>query len=148
MARAHRPLRPQPLGLARLTTTGAPAFPDSPSPGGPARLFTVDIDCLRSGEAVTNWESGLFTAGDIAWPLDELHAVTEVIGGDLCGAWSPPRHARFKQWLSSRLDHPRQPRVDLAHAARANERAFHIIWPSLTAGDEQYAGADQRYAHP
>ena len=110
--------------------------------------ITVDLDCLRSGEAVTNWEAGLFTAGDVAWALDELHAVADVVGGDLCGAWSVPRHVRLKQWLSSRLDHPRLPRVDPLQAARLNERAFHSIWRSLTAGDEQYAGADQRYAHP
>jgi len=112
---------------------------------------TVDLDCLSAGEAVTNWEPGLFTAGDIAWALDELHAAAEVVGGDVCGAWSIPQHARFKQWLSSRLDHPRLPRVDSAHAARANERALRIIWRSLTgasAGYDQYAGADQRYAHP
>jgi len=95
---------------------------------------TVDLDCLRTGEA--------------AWALDELHALTEVIGGDVCGAWSIPRHARFKQWLSSRLDHPRQSRVDSAQAARTNERALCLIWRALTAGYEQYAGADQRYAHP
>jgi hypothetical protein len=109
---------------------------------------TVDLDCLRSGEAVTNWESGLFTASDIAWALDELRSVTEVAGGDVCGAWSLPRHARFKQWLSSRLDHPRLPRVDSAHAARTNERALRVIWRALTAGDEQYACADEHYAHP
>ena len=109
---------------------------------------TVDMDCLRSGEAVTNWEQGLFTAGDIAWALGELHSVADVVGGDVCGAWSLPRHARFKQWLSSRLDHPRQRRVDTAHAARTNERSLRLIWHALTAGYEQYARADQRYAHP
>jgi hypothetical protein len=109
---------------------------------------TVDLDCLRAGEAITNWEPGLFTASDVAWALGELHAVAEVIGGDLCGAWSIPRHARFKQWLSSRLDHPRLDRVDAAQAARTNERALGVIWRALTAGYEQYAGADQPYAHP
>ncbi len=109
---------------------------------------TVDLDCLRAGEAVTNWEQGLFTAGEVAWALDALRAAAEVAGGDVCGAWSAPRHARFTQWLSSRLDHPRQRRVDPAQARRTNERALESIWRALTAGDEQYAGADERYAHP
>jgi hypothetical protein len=109
---------------------------------------TVDMDSLRAGEAVTNWENGLFIADDIAWALDELHSVAEIVGGDVCGAWSAPRHARFKQWLSSKLDHPRQRPVDAVHAARINETAFRIIWRALTAGHEQYAGADQPYAHP
>ena len=109
---------------------------------------TVDLDCLRAAEAVTNWEPGLFTADDVAWALDQLHASTQVIGGDVCGAWSIPRHARFKQWLSSRLDHPRKPPVDSAHATLTIERALRTIWRSLTAGDEQHACANQRYAHP
>ena len=29
---------------------------------GAAVYVTVDLDCLRAEEAVTNWESGLFTA--------------------------------------------------------------------------------------
>jgi hypothetical protein len=112
---------------------------------------TVDMDCLRCGEAVTNWEQGLFTARDVAWALDELHAVANVVGGDVCGAWSVPRHARFKQWLTSRLDHPRQPPVDSAAAARTNEHSLRLIWRALTgsaSGHEQYADADQRYARP
>ncbi len=28
---------------------------------------TVDLDCLRAEEAITNWENGLFTAEDVAW---------------------------------------------------------------------------------
>ena len=109
---------------------------------------TVDLDSLRAGEAVTNWEHGLFTADDIAWALDELHSVADICGGDLCGAWSIPRHARFTQWLSSRLDHPRQRPVDPTHATRTNDRAFRVIWTALTAGHEQYSRADQPYAHP
>jgi len=118
---------------------------------GQRAYVTVDMDCLRSGEAVTNWEQGLFTAEDVAWALDELHAVADIVGGDVCGAWSVPRHARFKQWLSSRLDHPRQRRVDSADATRTNERSLRLIWRALagsTAGYEHYAGADERYAHP
>jgi hypothetical protein len=133
-----------------LTRDGwRPAFSSFAQSLAGQRLYvTVDLDCLRAGEAVTNWEPGLFTAADVAWALDELHSVADVAGGDICGPWSPPRHARFKQWLSSRLDHPRLRPVDPAQAARANERAFHIIWPALTAGYQQYAGADQPYAHP
>ncbi|HYR57848.1 MAG TPA: hypothetical protein VEO95_04435, partial [Chthoniobacteraceae bacterium] len=44
---------------------------------------TVDLDCLRAGEAATNWESGLFSADEIAWALRQIWANAEVIGGDL-----------------------------------------------------------------
>lgn len=109
---------------------------------------TVDLDCLEESEAVTNWESGLFTAEDVAWALDELRGAAEIVGGDVCGAWSRPRHARFKQWLSSYLDHPRRRRVDPAEAERLNGGALRKIWRALTGGHEEYAGADQHYAHP
>jgi hypothetical protein len=84
---------------------------------------------------------------DVAWALEELQASAEIVGGDVCGAWSAPRHARFKQWLSSFLDHPRQRRVDARQAAQTNERSLRLIWRALTAGYEQYADTDQRYAH-
>src|SRR5207302_2541260 len=52
---------------------------------------TIDLDCLRAGESVTNWEQGLFSAEDIAHALGRLRArVGELAGGDVCGAWSRP----------------------------------------------------------
>ena len=92
---------------------------------------TVDLDCL-SGSA-TNWENGLFTNEDIAWALRELHTHTEVIGGDVCGAWSPVVYARFKQRIGGKLDHPRLPAVDPAVAKVRNAKALEMIWPALTS---------------
>src|SRR5437868_4714384 len=33
---------------------------------------TIDLDCLRAEEGVTNWESGRFTVEDVAWGLGQL----------------------------------------------------------------------------
>lgn len=93
---------------------------------------TVDMDCLRSADAVTNWENGLFTSDDIAWALGKMRDHGKIVGGDLCGAYSPPRYARFKQRIEARLDHPKIEDLDASHAATRNARTREVIWPALT----------------
>jgi len=47
---------------------------------------TIDLDCLRAEEAITNWESGQFTGQDVAWALTQLRASSaQIVGGDICG---------------------------------------------------------------
>lgn len=99
------------------------------------RLYvTVDLDCLDAAESATNWEPGLFAAADIAWALRELRAHGEIIGGDLCGAASPARYARWGQRLLAKWDHPRQTEPDSKESAARNGRALATIWPALTVG--------------
>jgi arginase family enzyme len=93
---------------------------------------TIDMDCLRGEDAVTNWESGRFAASDLVWAIAELRAHSKIVGGDLCGAWSAPVFARRTQALASRLDHPRLPGRDADTVRAVNLRAFHAIWPALT----------------
>lgn len=93
---------------------------------------TVDLDCLHRDESTTNWEDGLFTAADIQWALGELRAQTDVVGGDLCGAYSKPTFERLKQRIESNLDHPRLAPVSEAVAAGKNARAREMIWSALT----------------
>ncbi|MEO7319442.1 MAG: hypothetical protein ABIZ56_10675 [Chthoniobacteraceae bacterium] len=90
---------------------------------------TVDLDCLEAGRAATDWEQGLFTAEDVRRAIGELAANGKIVGGDLCGAFSEQRYARWTQRIAARFDHPpdtgeRDP--------QANLRAFQIIWPALT----------------
>ncbi len=100
---------------------------------------TVDLDCLETGAAATNWEQGLFTAGDVRWAIGELSASGKIIGGDLCGAFSAQRYARAWQRLAARFDHPLAiGPSDLA----VNLRAFQTIWPALTGCDQHHAADD------
>ena len=123
--------RPRWPGIARDTWRGEFAkFAESLA--GEDVYVTVDMDCLAEGEAVTNWESGLFTADDIAWAIGEARKYARVIGGDLCGAWSEPEYARFRQRIEGRLDHPKIRIVQLAEAQAVNVRAWEKIWPALT----------------
>ena len=64
---------------------------------GDAVYVTIDLDCLRAEDAITNWESGCFSLDDLEWALRELRHATQIIAGDLCGAFSPPQYARWKQ---------------------------------------------------
>ena len=97
---------------------------------------TIDLDCLRAEDAITNWESGRFTLEDVAWALTQLRAAgAQVVGGDLCGAFSPPVYARRKQRFAARMDHPKLPPRDLEAAAQINLRACEALWPILSEGN-------------
>jgi arginase family enzyme len=93
---------------------------------------TIDLDCLRTEEAITNWESGRFTLEDIIWALRQLRTSdAKVVGGDICGAFSPPLYARRKQRFAAKMDHPRLPAPDLKAATKTNLHAFNALWPIL-----------------
>jgi len=93
---------------------------------------TIDLDCLRTEEAVTNWESGRFNLDDLTWALIELRAANgHIVRGDICGAFSPPVYARRKQRFAAEMDHPKLPAPDLAAATRINLHAFKTLWPLL-----------------
>jgi hypothetical protein len=101
---------------------------------------TVDLDCLRSEESTTNWENGLFTAEDVAWALGEIERHAGIAAGDVCGAYSPPKYARFIQGIEGRLDHPKLPPIDRAEATARNLEALRVIWPALAREEVAVAG--------
>ena len=93
---------------------------------------TIDIDCLNASEAVTNWEAGRFTITDLEWAVGRLRESSQIIGGDICGAYSPPNYARFKQRFAAEFDHPkiRLPATDRIH--QINLAALEKLWPILS----------------
>lgn len=93
---------------------------------------TIDLDCMRAEDAVTNWESGRFTLEDVNWALSELRGPgARIVGGDICGAFSPPVYARRKQRFAAAMDHPKLHAPDSATATKINLRAFETLWPLL-----------------
>ncbi len=92
---------------------------------------TVDLDCLRADEAVTNWESGRFTVEDVAWAIELLGRGNRMVGGDICGAWSAPVYARRGQRFAAEFDHPKLPERDPAVVRQANLRALERLLPVL-----------------
>ena len=94
---------------------------------------TIDLDCLRVEEAVTNWESGRFTVVDLAWALAKLRESCRIIAGDICGAYSPPVYARWKQHFAGSFDHPKLKLPSADETRRINSAAIAKLWPVLAA---------------
>ena len=47
-----------------------------------------------------------------------------ILGGDMCGAFSPPAYARRKQRFASRMDHPKLNFPPAEKIRAVNQRAF------------------------
>jgi hypothetical protein len=92
---------------------------------------TIDLDCLCIEQAVTNWESGRFTVADLEWALGKLREFSRIIAGDICGAYSPPKYARWKQSFAAEFDRPKlaPPNLEKAHAT--NLATLEKLWPLL-----------------
>ena len=100
---------------------------------GEKLYVTIDLDCLNSDEAVTNWEAGRFTLADLEWALGKLGESAPIIGGDICGAYSHPEYARRKQRFAAEFDHPK---IELPAADRIREinlAALEKLWPLLAS---------------
>jgi len=97
-----------------------------------AIYVTVDLDCLAESEAITNWENGRFSLADLLWAINFVRQNAKIIGGDLCGAFSPLRYASWFQSLAGWLDHPRQRSISDSERRSINLRALEGIWPLLT----------------
>ena len=100
--------------------------------GGANVYVTIDLDCLRAEGALTNWENGRFSVVDLEWALGRLRENGRIIAGDICGAYSEPKYARWKQRFASEWDHPK---LDLPAAAtirKTNFATLERLWPALT----------------
>jgi len=95
---------------------------------------TIDVDCLNANEAVTNWEPGRFTAEDLQWALKRLRESSQIVGGDVCGAYSPPAYARYKQRFAAEFDHPRIQLPDPERIRQINLATLEKVWPQLSRG--------------
>jgi len=102
----------------------------------PTIYVTVDLDCLGESDAVTNWENGRFALSDVVWAITLLRQNVRLVGGDLCGAFSPMRYGSRFQALAGRFDHPRQRSVTDIERRVVNLRALETIWPHLIGDAE------------
>ena len=128
-----RPLSEQQRRGAILRTNWRDRFGEFVEKLGGSNLYiTIDLDCLRSEDAVTNWEAGRFTLEDVVWALKKLRESNgRIVGGDVCGAFSPPVYARRKQRFAAEMDHPKLLPIDLTKTREINLRAFKALWPLL-----------------
>ena len=101
---------------------------------GTSVYVTIDLDCLCAEQAVTNWESGRFVITDLDWAVKKLREFSRIIGGDICGAYSKPKYARFKQRFAAEFDHPKIRLPDEDKIRAINVATLEKLWPSLTGG--------------
>ena len=92
---------------------------------------TIDFDCLCLEEAVTNWENGRFTVAHLEWALGKLRESSRIIGGDICGAYSTPHYARWKQSFAAEFDRPKLAPPNLEKARATNLATLEKLWPLL-----------------
>lgn len=92
---------------------------------------TIDLDCLCADEAVTNWEAGRYTVIDLEWALGELRGSSTIVGGDICGAYSKPEYARFKQRFAAEFDHPKIRLPGEGNIRATNLATLEKLWPLL-----------------
>jgi arginase family enzyme len=99
--------------------------------GGVNVYVTIDLDCLSAEAAITNWESGRFTVTDLEWALAKLGEKNRIIGGDICGAYSEPKYARWKQQFASNWDHPKVELPAADQIRKSNFATLERLWPAL-----------------
>jgi len=92
---------------------------------------TIDLDCLRIEDAVTNWENGRFTVADLQWALGKLRERARVVAGDICGAYSEPKYARWKQRFASEWDHPKLDLPSADEIRKTNFGTLERLWSAL-----------------
>jgi arginase family enzyme len=100
--------------------------------GGHNVYVTIDLDCLRIEDAVTNWENGRFTVGDLEWALEKVRGRGRIAAGDICGAYSEPKYARWKQKFASEWDHPKLNLPNPDKIRTTNSATLARLWPALT----------------
>ena len=98
---------------------------------GKNAYVTIDLDCLGIEEAVTNWENGQFTVADLEWALGKLRDSFRIVGGDICGAYSLPHYARWKQRFAAEFDRPKLAPPNLEKARGTNLATLEKLWPLL-----------------
>lgn len=128
----HRPLRDRQRRGAIVQSSWRERFLELVAALNGAGVYvTIDMDCFRGEEAITSWESGSFTVDDVIWALEQLRPRSEIIAGDICGAFSAPAYARRKQRFASEMDHPKLTRPAADDARRINEATVARLLPVL-----------------
>jgi arginase family enzyme len=68
--------------------------------------ITIDKDVLPEHEALTNWDQGEMPLAALTALLRAAGQRKRVLGADVCGEYSPPRHANWFKRIEARMDQP------------------------------------------
>ncbi|HET7561535.1 MAG TPA: hypothetical protein VFJ87_04050 [Rhodanobacteraceae bacterium] len=72
----------------------------------PAVWITIDKDVLPEHEAVTNWDQGQMPLQALEAMLRAVGACKRILGADVCGEYTPPRHRNWLKRLEAWRDQP------------------------------------------
>lgn len=68
--------------------------------------ISVDKDCLRAEDAITNWEQGTLPLETVTACIESICKAHTIVGADTVGDYSPPVFASPLKWIGSMLDRP------------------------------------------
>ncbi len=68
--------------------------------------ISVDKDCLRAEDAITNWRQGTLPLVTVTTCIQAICKQHMIIGADTVGDFSPPVFASLFKWIGSFLDRP------------------------------------------
>ena len=68
--------------------------------------ITLDKDVLPESEALTNWDQGQMPLAALLAMVRAAGERKRVTGADICGEYSPPRHANWLKRIESKMDQP------------------------------------------
>jgi arginase family enzyme len=74
--------------------------------------ITIDKDVLPESEALTNWDQGRMPLAALLAMLRAAGRRKRVLGADICGEYSPPRHANWLKRIESKMDQPARDATD------------------------------------
>ena len=74
--------------------------------------ITIDKDVLPESEALTNWDQGQMPLAALLAMLRAAGQRKRVLGADICGEYSPPRHANWLKRIEAKMDQPARDAAD------------------------------------
>lgn len=72
-----------------------------------AVYISIDKDCLRRQDALTNWEEGAMGLDNLLFMLGLIKERFDIAGLDISGEYSPPDTKNILKRISLALDHPK-----------------------------------------
>jgi hypothetical protein len=92
---------------------------------------TIDLDCLRSEQATTNWRAVRFTVADLEWALGKLREFAVLSVATLRRVFASGIFAS-KQRFAAEFDRPKLAPPNLEKARATKLATLEKLWPLLT----------------
>lgn len=98
--------------------------------------ITIDKDVLPEHEALTNWDQGQMPFAALRAMLRAAGERKRVLGADICGEYSPPRHVNWLKRIESKMDQPLRNAADrrkIEDNTRTDRELARVLFDACTA---------------